>query len=589
MKRLSILLTLVLALVTGNAVANGEPDFEALKARIARGKTLLESGNVDAAKVDLDYVYNSLKGRTFKSATWHKGNKTKSTNNESIRKTNLAYDDICDLYNKALHDLCILLFRKTGNTYEMARYGEKGLRVTNVIKDRKTSIIGHENIYDIIPEYYKENSYLNDIYSEYKEKDFNDFDIRVYQDGKAEIAEGGKDPLDLRMLLLVNYLDASQYWTYYFNAVAPNGDRKRAAAQKPQFDLTQLYGSYPELAKVLIDVMWLEEGVDEKYYIYNENNTTIHKPRLNQQRGAFSKLCASDRDLAIKYARYCGNNKRLAEALAPTRPEEAYQIDPKEKYKPAHHENLRKWGFKSEEEYKAARNSYGSWDTFYKAMAVREKENAEEYRAQKRRDAEAHNEFIRRTEELEAQRRENNNKVVASYKPRITAALDREDFNGADKLAAEALRQISGGNSYFYYVQALCYYNRVLKFDIEADEDVTALLKAYRSEAERLIELSNRSIHLDSSSTNPAYLYRAMGYFILGNTDKAVRDFRTAMNSHDKGFCYYAIGITYGNAQRYREAVENMKLAHSTLRSSSKYKGEALKHVKKYQEKLDKK
>lgn len=177
---------------------------------------------------------------------------------------------------------------------------------------------------------------------------------------------------------------------------------------------------------------------------------------------------------------------------------------------------------------------------------------------------------------------------AAENKRQVVAYISRNDWEGADRFAAQALCGMPGGDAYLYFVRAKAYYMRNLDFKNKEDEDVTAYFNAYRQEAQHTVELCNKSINMDKSSGNEAYFIRGLAYIILKIPDNAVADFKRFMSGAPtfKASCYYNIGIAYKNAKRWSEARDNFKLARQYYTDKENVE-KCLKKIKACQDKID--
>ena len=101
-------------------------------------------------------------------------------------------------------------------------------------------------------------------------------------------------------------------------------------------------------------------------------------------------------------------------------------------------------------------------------------------------------------------------RMAAEYKRQIMPYIISNDWNEADKIAAEALYNLPEGDAFLYYVRAKAYYLNNLDFEVEDSENMTDYFKAYRREAEHLAELCRKSITCDPSDGNEAYFYRGL-------------------------------------------------------------------------------
>ena len=154
-------------------------------------------------------------------------------------------------------------------------------------------------------------------------------------------------------------------------------------------------------------------------------------------------------------------------------------------------------------------------------------------------------------------------RMAAEYKRQIMPYIISNDWNEADKFAAEALSNLPEGDAFLYYVRAKAYYLNNLDFEVEDSENMTDYFKAYRREAEHLAELCRKSITCDPSDGNEAYFYRGLAYIVLGRANDAANDFMRCARGNEsiKAVCYYNIGIAYKNAGRYNAALDQFKNA----------------------------
>ena len=118
-------------------------------------------------------------------------------------------------------------------------------------------------------------------------------------------------------------------------------------------------------------------------------------------------------------------------------------------------------------------------------------------------------------------------RMAAEYKRQIMPYITSNDWNEADKFAAEALSNLPEGYAFLYYVRAKAYYLNNLDFEVEDSENMTDYFKAYRREAEHLAELCRKSITCDPSDGNEAYFYRGLAYIVLGRANDACFQKRT--------------------------------------------------------------
>ncbi len=291
-----------------------------------------------------------------------------------------------------------------------------------------------------------------------------------------------------------------------------------------------------------------------------------------------------------------------ANIISSYRPEEAQSISEFSHYMKHHEENLLRWNF-TEEEYLSEREKYNDWDSFYSAMDLRAEQNAARYaeikrqqkleaeriaeakriederQAEIRREAEA-----RRIAELNSERA----KIIDAYKPLIEKELSANEYSKADSLANEAIYKSGGGNAYLYAVKAQCYCE--LNFPDEEDieiYDVESMFNAYSKEAEELLKLADKALNYDPYC-GMANLYKGIACIRLRRPLEAVDALKAALPyyyNHSKGVCYYNLGVAYGNAGMYKEAVENMKEAYKHL-SVDRLKRKALSQIEKYGKKL---
>lgn len=138
-------------------------------------------------------------------------------------------------------------------------------------------------------------------------------------------------------------------------------------------------------------------------------------------------------------------------------------------------------------------------------------------------------------------------RMAAEYKRQIMPYITSNDWNEADKFAAEALSNLPEGDAFLYYVRAKAYYLNNLDFEVEDSENMTDYFKAYRREAEHLAELCRKSITCDPSDGNEAYFYRGLAYIVLGRANDAANDFMRCARGNEsiKAVCYYNVGIAY--------------------------------------------
>ena len=178
-------------------------------------------------------------------------------------------------------------------------------------------------------------------------------------------------------------------------------------------------------------------------------------------------------------------------------------------------------------------------------------------------------------------------RMAAEYKRQIMPHITSNDWNEADKFAAEALSNLPEGDAFLYYVRAKAYYLNNLDFEVEDSENMTDYFKAYRREAEHLAELCRKSITCDPSDGNEAYFYRGLAYIVLGRANDAANDFMRCARGNEsiKAVCYYNIGIAYKNAGRYNAALDQFKNARQYF-SDADNKGRCLRKIKECQQKI---
>lgn len=178
-------------------------------------------------------------------------------------------------------------------------------------------------------------------------------------------------------------------------------------------------------------------------------------------------------------------------------------------------------------------------------------------------------------------------RMAAEYKRQIMPYITSNDWNEADKFAAEALSNLPEGDAFLYYVRAKAYYLNNLDFEVEDSENMTDYFKAYRREAEHLAELCRKSITCDPSDGNEAYFYRGLAYIVLGRANDAANDFMRCARGNEsiKAVCYYNIGIAYKNAGRYNAALDQFKNARQYF-SDADSKERCLRKVKECQQKI---
>ena len=178
-------------------------------------------------------------------------------------------------------------------------------------------------------------------------------------------------------------------------------------------------------------------------------------------------------------------------------------------------------------------------------------------------------------------------RMAAEYKRQIMPYITSNDWNEADKFAAEALSNLPEGDAFLYYVRAKAYYLNNLDFEVEDSENMTDYFKAYRREAEHLAELCRKSITCDPSDGNEAYFYRGLAYIVLGRANDAANDFMRCARGNEsiKAVCYYNIGIAYKNAGRYNAALDQFKNARQYF-SDADNKELCLRKIKECQQKI---
>ena len=178
-------------------------------------------------------------------------------------------------------------------------------------------------------------------------------------------------------------------------------------------------------------------------------------------------------------------------------------------------------------------------------------------------------------------------RMAAEYKRQIMPHITSNDWNEADKFAAEALSNLPEGDAFLYYVRAKAYYLNNLDFEVEDSENMTDYFKAYRREAEHLAELCRKSITCDPSDGNEAYFYRGLAYIVLGRANDAANDFMRCARGNEsiKAVCYYNIGIAYKNAGRYNAALDQFKNARQYF-SDADNKERCLRKIKECQQKI---
>lgn len=178
-------------------------------------------------------------------------------------------------------------------------------------------------------------------------------------------------------------------------------------------------------------------------------------------------------------------------------------------------------------------------------------------------------------------------RMAAEYKRQIMPYITSNDWNEADKFAAEALSNLPEGDAFLYYVRAKAYYLNNLDFEVEDSENMTDYFKAYRREAEHLAELCRKSITCDPSDGNEAYFYRGLAYIVLGRANDAANDFMRCARGNEsiKAVCYYNIGIAYKNAGRYNAALDQFKNARQYF-SDADNKERCLRKIKECQQRI---
>lgn len=208
------------------------------------------------------------------------------------------------------------------------------------------------------------------------------------------------------------------------------------------------------------------------------------------------------------------------------------------------------------------------------------------------RETEARAEAERQKAEAERLRQEQRRAVAGDFallKRQAVQAAAKGDWEQAENKAFEANKLIND-DAYIHMLLTESYYNRSIRLDDLNDKDVGATFKAYRSEAQRLVNMASKSIRLDGSSSNKAYFWRGIGYIVLGrgNCSNAVADFRRYMQGvpQEKGRCYYNIGIAYKNSENYRDALEAFKLARANT-SNEKINKDAMKRIIECQKAID--
>lgn len=209
---------------------------------------------------------------------------------------------------------------------------------------------------------------------------------------------------------------------------------------------------------------------------------------------------------------------------------------------------------------------------------VREKEKADRAEEKRSREAEAQQ---RETARAEAKQK------AAEFKRLVMPYLTRQDWEGADKFAAEALAKLPEGDAFLYLVRAKVYFKLNLDFEVNENENMTEYFRAYRNEAEHLAGLCRKSIACDPADGSEAYFYRGMAYIVLGRADDAATDFKNCARGNEalKAVCYYNIGTAYKNAGRYNPALEQFKLARQYYTAADK-KEQCLQRIKECQQKI---
>lgn len=210
-----------------------------------------------------------------------------------------------------------------------------------------------------------------------------------------------------------------------------------------------------------------------------------------------------------------------------------------------------------------------------------------ELQEQERKNREAREREYQREYQRKQQAKGRDKNILAEYKPNIIKAMSNKDYKSAERLASEALGKMSNGDAYLYYVEACAIYKNNLNFNLGIDEDATDYFKAYRSEAQKVVNKCTQSIQLDPSVSNDAYLYRGLAHIILGNTDKAISDFKnlTSRGNENAAVYYSNIGIASYNARRWNAAIDAFKEARSRS-NSEELRSDCLTYIKKCQQKL---
>ena len=178
-------------------------------------------------------------------------------------------------------------------------------------------------------------------------------------------------------------------------------------------------------------------------------------------------------------------------------------------------------------------------------------------------------------------------RMAAEYKRQIMPYITSNDWNEADKFAAEALSNLPEGDAFLYYVRAKPDYLNNLGFEVEDSDNMPDYFKAYRREAEHLAELCRKSSTCDPSDGNEAYFYRGLAYIVLGRANDAANDFMRCARGNEsiKAVCYYNIGIAYKNAGRYNAALDQFKNARQYF-SDADNKERCLRKIKECQQKI---
>lgn len=242
--------------------------------------------------------------------------------------------------------------------------------------------------------------------------------------------------------------------------------------------------------------------------------------------------------------------------------------------KNAHLRKLAEWGLSENEA--TARNGSGSWRSLYDSQN-RYSEQQRAAIAEQRKIADMH----RRAEDAS---------LAIELKNKVMPFVVNENWEEADRVAAEGLRQLYGGDAYLYYVRARAFYQRHFPNFANEEGDVTALYRAYRPEASQLIDLCSKSIRCDGSGTNEAYFYRGIAHVILGQANDAAADFNRHMSETVlmRGICYYNTGTAYQNKEWYKDAIEQYKQAQRYFNDQS-MKEKCIRRIEECQNKIDKK